>query len=91
MKDEKYLKLTDTELERMLAVAHQAGMEIGKERDWQKEGPTYPNFSTHVARALVKHERQHFEEVMCQQRIRAEEVAQRQEEYDYDEVINSNQ
>ena len=62
MSDEKYLKLTDTELERMLVVAHQAGMEIGKERDWQKEGPTYPNFSIHAARALIKHERQHFEE-----------------------------
>ena len=67
MSDEKYLKLTDTELERMLVVAHQAGMEIGKERDWQKEGPTYPNFSIHAARALIKHERQHFEELHRQQ------------------------
>ena len=57
--DEHNLRPTDAHLERMLAVAHEAGMEIGRKRDWEKEGPTYPNFSNHAARALINHEKGH--------------------------------
>ena len=57
--DEHNLRPTDEHLERMLAVAHEAGMEIGRKRDWEKEGPTYPNFSNHAARALINHEKGH--------------------------------
>jgi len=52
--DETDLRPTDAHLERMLAVAHKAGMEFGSTSP-------YPNFSIHAARALIKHEKLHRE------------------------------